>query len=198
MPHHHELIMSDVQSPPLRFKIAWLIGVAAAFAIFALIGAYSSRMTNDYPDYDQGRADLRYQTLAKLQHDENALIEPVDEKGNPTAAWVDQTKGTIKIPIEQAMTKVLDTLKSQPAAQGAEIPGTAPAAPPAAPAASTNAAPAAPAAPSTNAPPAKPGKPKPGAAKNAPPAAPDAKVKPASPAASTGSPTVPTPDAPNK
>ena len=131
--------------------MSWLLGIAAAFAIFALIAAYSSRMTNDYPGYDSGRAQERYATLAKVQDAENALIEPVDKDNKPTAVWADQTKGTVRIPIEEAMTKEIDTLASQPAAQGAEIPGTAPAAPAPAPepaptaGASTNAAPAAPA-----------------------------------------------------
>ena len=161
--------MSDELPRSSRFKISWLIGIAAAFAIFALIAAYSSRMTNDYPGYDSGRAQERYATLAKVQDAENALIEPVDKDNKPTAVWADQTKGTVRIPIEEAMTKEIDTLASQPAAQGAEIPGTAPTAPAPAPApaagASTNAAPAAPAAPAkknaTTTAPKPPAKPKP-------------------------------------
>jgi len=183
--------MSDELPPSSRFKISWLIGIAAAFAIFALIAAYSSRMTNDYPSYDRGRAQVRYETLAKVQSAENALIEPVDDQGKPTAAWVDQTKGTVRISIEEAMAKEIDTLKSQPAAQGSEIPGAAPAAPaPATP------APAAPAAGSTNAAPAAPANPakKPTATgAKTPPAAPNKKVRPPSGAASTASPTVPEP-----
>jgi len=137
--------MSDETAPPSRIKLAWLIGTVAAFAIFAVIGAYSSRMTHDYMDYDQDRAAVRYDTLKKLQQDEGKLINPVDDQGHPTAEWVDQAKGMVRIPIEEAMVKEIDTLKAQPAQAGGEIPGTAPA--PAAPApASTNAAPAAPAA----------------------------------------------------
>ncbi|HEY0257134.1 MAG TPA: hypothetical protein VGC39_06815, partial [Candidatus Methylacidiphilales bacterium] len=90
MPHHHELIMSDETISQSRIKTSWLIGVVVVFAIFMLIGTYSRRMTEDYSDYDQGRADRRYETLATVRQDEAKLIEPVDAKGNPTAEWVDQ------------------------------------------------------------------------------------------------------------
>ena len=113
--------MSDETAPQPRIKIAWLIGTLAAFALFAAIGAYSARMTQDYPDYDQQRADQRKATLAKVQHDENALLS--------TAEWIDQAKGAIRIPIEEAMVKELDTLKGKPAAMGALIPPPTPAKP---------------------------------------------------------------------
>ena len=133
--------MSDETASQPRIKIAWLIGTLAAFALFALIAAYSSRMTWDYPDYDQQRAAQRYETLAKVRDEAKKTLT--------TADWVDQAKGVVRIPIEEAMVKEIDTLKAQPAAIGAEIPGSAPAP------ASTNAAPATPAAPpSTNAAPA--------------------------------------------
>jgi hypothetical protein len=136
--------MSDETAPQPRIKFTWLIGTLAAFAIFVIIGAYSSRMTWTYTDYDQDRAAQRYATLAKLRQDEGKLINPVDAQGKPTAEWVDQTKGIVRIPIEEAMAKEIDTLKAQSPQAGAEIPGAAPA--PTAPA-STNAAPAKPAAP---------------------------------------------------
>jgi hypothetical protein len=143
--------MSDETAPQPRIKITWLVGTAAAFALFAVIGAYSSRMTWDYPDYDQERAAQRYATLAKLRQAEGKLINPVDAQGKPTAEWVDQTKGIVRIQIEEAMAEEVDTLKAQPVAMGAAIPVIAPAAPAAtagAPATgATNAAPAKPSAP---------------------------------------------------
>ncbi len=145
--------MSDEIASPSPIKVTWLLGTLAAFALFALIAAYSSRMTWDTSDYDQDRATQRYDTLAKVRHDENILLEPVNpdnKQGPPTAEWVDQTKGIIRIPIEEAMAKEVDTLKSKPAAMGQEIPGSAPAAP-------TNAVPAKPVAPAAK--PAKPAKP---------------------------------------
>jgi hypothetical protein len=126
--------MSDETAPQPRIKITWLIGTLAAFALFVVIGAYSSRMTWDYTDYDQDRATQRYATLAKVRHDEQALIS--------TTEWVDQAKGTVRIPIEEAMAKEIDTLKAQSPQAGAEIAGAAPATP-----VSTNAAPAKAAAP---------------------------------------------------
>jgi hypothetical protein len=129
--------MSDETAPQPQIKIAWLVGTLAAFALFAVIAAYSSRMTWDYSDYDQDRAAQRYVTLAKLQHDEQALLSPVDDKGKPTAEWVDQAKGVVRSPIEEAMVKEIETLKTEAPQIGCEIPVTS-----AAPA-STNAAPAA-------------------------------------------------------
>lgn len=141
--------MSDETAPQPRIKITWLIGTMAAFALFVVIGAYSARMTWTYSDYDQDRAKVRKATLADVQKAEKALLYPaVDAQGQPHAEWVDQAKGTIRLPIEEAMGKELDTLKAQPVAMGAEIPVAAPT--PAAPAPSTgatNAAPVTPVAP---------------------------------------------------
>jgi hypothetical protein len=114
--------MSDFASTPSRLKISWLIGTLAAFALFAVIAVYSARMTRDYEDYDQMRADARYDTLAKLRADANKTLS--------TADWVDQDKGTVRIPIQEAMVEEVETLKSQPAAMGVAIPGAIP--PPAA------------------------------------------------------------------
>lgn len=164
--------MSDEtsQSP---IKTSWLVGIALAFVLFVAIASYSARMTQDYSDYDQDRAAQRYDNLKKLQADENKQLNPVDKDGKPTAMWVDQDKGVISIPIEQAMTKEVDDLKAKVPGPGNEIhppaPAPAPAAPAPAAAPSTNGAPAAPAAP---APPAA----KPSASgTNAPAATPPAK-----------------------
>jgi hypothetical protein len=152
MPHHHELTMSDQTAPPPQIKITWLIGTVVAFAIFVAIGGYSARMTQTYTSYDDDRAAQRYATLAQVRADENKLIYPVDADKKPTAEWIDQDKGVIRIPIDEAMALEIDTLKAQQPAIGCEIPGAVPAPPPPAPA-STNAAPVAPV------PPAAAGKP---------------------------------------
>jgi hypothetical protein len=131
--------------PYHRLKFGWLIGVALAFSIFAFVGWYSARMTNDFPDFDHDRAVARYATLAKVRETEDKLLNPVDDQGKPTAVWVDQDKGLIQIPIDEAMMHELADLKNQPAAQGCEVPGAAPAPAPPPPApATTNAAPAVP------------------------------------------------------
>ena len=137
--------MSSETTLPPRIKTTWLIGVVAAFCIFAVFAWYSGHMTRAYPSYDQQRSADRYVTLQKLQKTENDTI-------NAPADWVDQNKKIIHIPINEAMAKEVETLKSQPAQIGSALPAPAPPAAPAAPAkpdanASTNAAPAAPAPP---------------------------------------------------
>jgi hypothetical protein len=127
--------MSDETASQPRIKITWLIGTLAAFALFAAIGGYSARMTWDYSDYNQDRAAQRKVTLAKVREAENKLLYPVDENKKPTAEWVDQDKGVVRIPIDEAMSQEIDTLKAQPPAAGCEITAPAPAA------GATNAAP---------------------------------------------------------
>jgi hypothetical protein len=135
--------------PQPRIKITWLIGTMAAFAIFVVIGAYSSRMTWDTSDYDQDRAAQRYITLKKVQADENTLLYPaLDAQGKAHAQWIDQANGVVRIPIDEAMAEEIDTLKAQPPAAGCEItPAPTPTAASAAAPASTNLAPATPAQP---------------------------------------------------
>jgi len=136
--------MSTETEIPARIKTSWLIGVVAAFSIFAVIAWYSGQMTRTYPSYDAKRTADRYETLAKLQADEDKTL-------NGPADWISQDKKIIHIPIDEAMAKELDTLKAQPAQIGSALPVIPPPAPakieaPAkTEAASTNAAPAAPA-----------------------------------------------------
>ena len=119
----------DTLIPQPKIKFSWLIGTLAAFALFALIGAYAKRMTETYTGYDELRAQARYETLAKVQKAESKLINPIDDQGKPTAEWVDQDKGIIRIPIEEAMAKEVEDLKNQTPQAGNEIPVPAPAAP---------------------------------------------------------------------
>jgi hypothetical protein len=136
MPHHHELIMSHETAFQPQIKVSWLIGILAAIAIFAVIASYSRRMTSDYSDYDQQRALVRYATLRKLREDATLTLT--------TAAWVDQDKGIVRIPIDEAMTKEIDALKSNAAHMCELIPAAIPAA---TTTPATNAAPVAPPAP---------------------------------------------------
>jgi hypothetical protein len=147
--------MSEITASSPQVKINWIFWTLLAFTIFAVIAAYSSRMANDYTDYDQKRAAERYVTLAKLRE--------ADHETLTTAAWVDQGKGMVRIPIEEAMTREIANLKAKPVAVGQLI--AVPAAPAAtnnarastnaAPAGTTNAAPATNAAPSAPPTPAK-------------------------------------------
>ena len=184
MPYHHELTMSDETISQPRIKITWLIGTLVAFGLFVVIGNYSRIMNRNYSDYDQDRAGQRYETLAKVRHDENALIYPVDKEGHSTAEWVDQANGIIRIPIDEAMAKEVDTLKAQTAGVGPEIPGAVPAPPPAPASVATPPAPAAKtpatlsaAKPAPGAKPAATSSAKPASA-NAPASAPTAKTNP--------------------
>ena len=135
-----------------RLKYSSLLWVALGFCIFAVVAAYSSRMTNDFPSYDDGRGKDRKAIADKAAKAEDALLNPVDKDGHPTAVWVDQDKGFIQIPIDEAMTHEVADLKNVTVGEGAAIPGAAAVAPAPAPAAaaaatppaSTNAAPAAP------------------------------------------------------
>lgn len=150
-----------------RLKYSALLWVTLGFCIFAVVAAYSSRMTNDYPDYDAGRGKDRLATRDKVDKAEDALLHPVDDKGNPTAVWVDQDKGLIQIPIDEAMMHEVADIKNVTVGEGAPIPGVAPAPAPAAanttpaaatPPASTNAPTATP--PAAGGKPAAPAKPK--------------------------------------
>jgi hypothetical protein len=139
-----------------RLKYSALLWVALGFCIFAVVAAYSSRMTNDFPSYDEGRGKDRLATREKVDQTENALLHPVDKDGKPTAVWVDQDKGFIQIPIDEAMIHEVAAIPGTAAAAPAK-PTSAPSA--ATPPASTTAAPAAPNA--TQGKPAAPAQPKP-------------------------------------
>ena len=144
--------MNTDATPLPAIKVSWIFGILGAFLIFVVIATYSSRMAKDGGTYDQQRATER---LAILQKQREA-----DDKALTTADWVDQTKGTVRIPIDEAIPEEIVTLKAKPVQMGAEISGTTPAKPSAVPATADNQAPAgAPNAPSTNAAPAKPSPP---------------------------------------
>ena len=135
-------------------KVSWILGILAAFLIFTVIATYSSRMAKDGVNYDDQRRAERMEILKK-QHE-------ADTQTLTTADWVDATKGTVRIPIDEAIPEEIVTLKAKPVQMGGEIPGAHPMSPPAKsltpnviPAQAENEAPAgAPNAPSTNAPPA--------------------------------------------
>ncbi|MCE0496535.1 MAG: hypothetical protein LV481_01125 [Methylacidiphilales bacterium] len=139
---------------PNPIKLRWFFWTPLSFALFVIIGFYSVRMTQNYNSFEDQRAAARYETLHKLQADEQATLT--------TADWVDQGKKIVRIPIDEAMAEEIDVLKAKPLAMGSLIPVTNAAPAATAPAASsTNTAPAANAAPATNAPPAAPAKPAP-------------------------------------
>jgi hypothetical protein len=138
--------MSDLAATPSPIKLRWIPGLIAALLVFVVIAVYSTRVANRTDTYDDDQAAERYAKLAKQQAD--------DAKTLTTADWVDQGKGIVRIPIDEAIPQEITALRAKPEQMGAAIPGATPAptAPSTVPAA-TNAAPAASpaAAPSTNA-----------------------------------------------
>jgi len=120
--------MSAIDPTPIKFR--WYFSVAAALFIFVIVGVYSSRMASDTDatdSYDQQQAAIREAKLAKLQQTDHQTLT--------TADWIDQTKGTVRIPIDEAMPETVAALKTKTVAIGTAIPAAAPAAPAPAPAA---------------------------------------------------------------
>jgi hypothetical protein len=148
--------MSEALASPSPLKFRWFFALAGVFLIFVVIAAYSSRIAHNTTGYDYQRALDRKATLDKLRAD--------DEKTLTTADWVDQAKGTVRIPIDEAMPETVNMLKAKPAQMGAPIPGATPTTPSTIPASAPNEAPAGSpqAATSTNAPPVQPPAPAPG------------------------------------
>jgi hypothetical protein len=124
--------MSAIEPTPIQFR--WYLSVAAILFVFVIVGIYSSRMArnSDHTDgYDQQQAQERLAKLHKMQD--------TDQKTLTTADWIDQGKGIVRIPIDEAMTEEVAVLKAKPVAIGTVIPGVAPATPAPATPASTNA-----------------------------------------------------------
>jgi hypothetical protein len=120
-----------------KIELRWYVSVAAILFIFVVVAVYSMRMAENTTGYDQEQAQERYARLAALQEQ--------DRKTTTTADWIDQAKGLVRIPVEEAMQQEVPVLAAKPVTMGAVIPGAvAPAGlpAPATPAASTNQAPA--------------------------------------------------------
>jgi hypothetical protein len=121
--------MSDATPSPST-PIRWFLGIFAAFAVFAVVGVYSSRMAENTASYDDNQARERYAKLAKLQAD--------DTKTLTTAGWLLQAKPVqMGIAIPGAAAPPADTI---PAPAAAAKSGTAAAGTTGAPAAPTPAA----------------------------------------------------------
>ncbi len=181
--------------------IVVFLGSAAAFVIVAaiFIGALSWKKTGN--EVENKRAAQRYETRAKL--DAEAL-----EKLNSTG-WVDKAKGTVHVPIADAMTMIVAELmakKPAPSSVKVEAPLPMPAADPASneppPAALPSAPQGAdtvrftPPAPAEAAPVQVPAAPAPAAEKPAAPLAPAAPAPAAPPVSPAPAPEKPAPPAP--
>lgn len=133
----------------------WFFAGIALFCGFGVLAWIMFRFAAPRDSFDDQRAKARAEKLATLQKENGAKLEHY--------AWIAKDKGTVQIPIAQAMELAAKELKSktvQPSAVKVESPypfGLQP--PPAAPAATEeqigthpSASPAPSAAPNTNAP----------------------------------------------
>ena len=105
--------MSATTSTTQPFR--WYISVAVVLLIFAVIAYQSTRVAQDTTTYNQDQAKLRLEKLNKLR--------ATDQKTLTTPDWVDQDKGIVHIPINEAMIQEVALLKAKPVAMGREIPG---------------------------------------------------------------------------
>ncbi len=136
MNHSHRV---DFQQPHSMFG-TW-VGVVLLFAVFGLfVWVVFSAMPHGNT-YEAKRAQARMEKLEQLQKDATVALT--------SYAWVDKKKGTVRIPIEQAMQlELADLAAKKPTAAypiATPAPSTAPAAQTGAPAPSVlpTAAPAA-------------------------------------------------------
>ena len=104
--------MSDTAPNPI--KLRWFFWTPLGLALFVVIGFYSVKMTEHYDSFEDKRAAARYETLHKLQANEQAILT--------TADWVDQGKKIVRIPIDEAMAEEIDVLKAKPLVMGGLIP----------------------------------------------------------------------------
>jgi hypothetical protein len=118
-----------IANPAPTIRASWIFGILAALLIFVVIASYSSRMASDGTDIDQKRVAERIDILKKQRE--------ADEKALSTADWIDQAKGTVRIPIDEALPETITALKAKPVQAGAEIPGMKPAKQPSAPGATS-------------------------------------------------------------
>jgi len=108
MPHDVSNSTVKTENPPgLRSFFAW-----AMLMILLFLGAtlwLTGWQGGDADPEEVQRADLRIKTLAELRADNAKKLE--------SYAWVDRAKGSVQIPIAEAMKLVLaDINKTQPQA----------------------------------------------------------------------------------
>lgn len=100
------------------------VGVVLLFVVFGLLVWVIFGIMPRGDDYEQKRAEARMEKLEKLQKDATATLT--------SYAWVDKNKGTVRIPIEQAMPLTIAELAAKKPT--AAYPIATPAPPPAPPA----------------------------------------------------------------
>lgn len=86
-----------------RAGLIYLIGIVGAFLIVAAL-VWAMRYYNQPPGLNSKRIAERTQALAELRAAEAEAVSKV--------AWIDQSKGLVRLPVEQAMKLVLQEWKN--------------------------------------------------------------------------------------
>src|ERR1017187_1370768 len=106
----------------------FLILILGAFLVVAVLGRWTRRYTRPAP-LGEDRIAFREKSLAELRKAEAEALH--------NAAWLDQSKDVVRLPIEDAM-KMVEQNWQNPAAARADLIAREEKANPGAPAASTN------------------------------------------------------------
>ena len=78
----------------LRSTLAYVVAVAGTFLIAAAL-VWATRKLAAPPPLGEDRVAVRYQNLAE--------VRGLDSKALTTVGWVDQAKGVVRLPIEEAL-----------------------------------------------------------------------------------------------
>lgn len=100
--------MDHATHSPVKSKSIWpmFVGAFVIFALFALAVQWMVRSTDSALfDEEAIRAKERYDILAKVQEENKTLTTGY--------AWADQAKGTVRIPLDQAMALTVAKLAAQ-------------------------------------------------------------------------------------
>ena len=92
-------------------KVAWAVAVIGAILIVAFLDRELKKSTAA-PPIDAGRAEERAKTLAEIR---NTEAEALDHTG-----WMDQTKGLVRLKIDDAM-KLTEQKWKNPATARADL-----------------------------------------------------------------------------
>lgn len=102
------------------------LGSLVLVLLFAILAKVFLASSGPAPDEDAARAAERSKALEELNAENHRKLE--------IYAWADKAKGTVQIPIQQAMEMTITELNSREPAPAGPINAVAPAAAPAAPA----------------------------------------------------------------
>jgi hypothetical protein len=85
----------------------WVLFALLLLGLFWVATLWITRFQAGNPDPEEAaRAELRTKTLAELHADDTKKLD--------SYAWIDRTKGTVQVPIQEAMILVLPQLNANP------------------------------------------------------------------------------------